>query len=151
MLRPFVVLAVCAAFSTVQPALADKDGQAAAAGKPQVEIIQLLKTTRSWDSVLYPAYPGGQPEVSVLHYKIPALSALPWHIHPGISVGYVLSGQLTVIRQSDGKTVRIGPGAVLPEMVDTSHRGQSGSEPVELIVFYVGTPNVPLTIKSEPD
>ena len=115
----------------------------------QIEVTQLVKTTHSWDGVQYRAYPDGQPEVTVLRYKIPAHSALPWHTHSAINVAYVLSGKLTVIRQSDGKTMLIGPGDVLPEMVDAPHRGQSGDEPVELIVFYAGTPLVPLTVKSE--
>lgn len=104
-----------------------------------------------WDGVQYRTYPDGQPEVTILRYKIPAHSSLPWHTHPVINAGYVLSGHLTVIRKSDGKTIVIGPGDVLPEMVDAPHRGQSEDEPVELIVFYAGTPAVPLTVKSEPN
>ncbi|NCE83797.1 cupin domain-containing protein [Pseudomonas sp. Q1] len=123
----------------------------AIATTPQVEVTQLLKTTHSWDGVQYPAYPKGQPEVTVLRYKIPANSALPWHSHPTINVGYVLSGQLTVIRKSDSKSMVIGPGDALPEMVGAPHRGQSGDEAVELIVFYAGTPLVPLTVRSETD
>jgi len=119
------------------------------ASTPQIEVTQLLKSTHSWDGVQYRAYPNGLPEVTVLRYKIPAHSVLPWHSHSAINVAYVLSGKLTVIRQSDGKTKLIGPGDVLPEMVDAPHRGQSGDEPVELIVFYAGTPLVPLTVKSE--
>ena len=121
------------------------------AAEPQVEVTQLLKATHSWDGTQYGAYPQGQPEVSVLHYQIAANSSLPWHIHPVINVAYVLSGQLTVVRKRDGKTLVLGPGSVLPEMVNAVHRGRSGDEPVELVVFYAGTPNVPLTIKSEND
>ncbi|KVN48406.1 cupin domain-containing protein [Burkholderia ubonensis] len=123
----------------------------AVAAEPQVEVTQLLKTTHSWDGVQYRAYPDGQPEVSVLRYKIPAHSALPWHTHPVINAAYVLSGHLTVIRKSDGKTMMIGPGDALPEMVGVPHRGQSGDEPVELIVFYAGSLGMPLVVKSEPD
>ncbi|WP_244099278.1 cupin domain-containing protein [Burkholderia ambifaria] len=123
----------------------------AVASEPQIEVTQMLKTTHSWDGSRYRAYPSGQPEVSVLRYKIPAHSALPWHTHPVINAAYVLSGDLTVIRKSDGKTIVIGPGDVLPEMVDAPHRGRSGDEPVELIVFYAGTTAAPLTIMSEPN
>ncbi|RKT98978.1 cupin [Burkholderia sp. Nafp2/4-1b] len=122
----------------------------AVASDQSIEVTQLLKTTHSWDGTRYRAYPNGQPEVSVLRYKIPARSALPWHNHPVINAAYVLSGQLTVIRKSDRKTMVIGPGDVLPEMVDALHRGQSGDEPVELIVFYAGSRGVPLTVKAEP-
>ena len=123
----------------------------AVAAEPQVEVMQLLKTTQSWDGVQYRKYPEGQPEVSVLRYKIPAHSSLPWHTHPVVNVAYVISGHLTVIRKDNAKTLVIGPGDVLPEIVGAFHRGESGDEPVELIVFYAGTPTVPLTVKSKPD
>jgi len=66
-----------------------------------------------------------------------------------------LSGGSSTVRQADGHSTErrkdrvIGPGDVLPEMVDAPHRGQSEDEPVELIVFYAGTALVPLTAKSE--
>jgi quercetin dioxygenase-like cupin family protein len=140
-----VLMAALPLFSGVLPI------PTAVAAEPRVQVTQLLKTTHSWDGAQYRAYPDGQPEVSVLRYEIPPHSALPWHTHPVINVAYVLSGHLTVIRKSDGKRLVIGPGDVLPEMVDAPHRGQSGDEPVELIVFYAGTPAVPLTVKSEPN
>jgi quercetin dioxygenase-like cupin family protein len=133
----------------VSPLFAGDMPMEAVADQPQVEVTQLLKSTRSWDGTQYHAYPNGQPEVSVLRYKIPAHSSLPWHTHPVINAGYVLSGQLTLFRKHDGKTIVIGPGDVLPEMVDAPHRGQSGDEPVELIVFYAGVPGTPLTVQSE--
>jgi quercetin dioxygenase-like cupin family protein len=120
------------------------------AAESQIEVTQLLKTTQSWDGAQYRKYPEGQPEVSVLRYKIPAHSSLPWHTHPVVNVAYVISGHLTVIRKDNGKTLVIGPGDVLPEIVGAFHRGESGDEPVELIVFYAGTPTVALTVKAEP-
>lgn len=126
--------------------LCNISGSTAEELKPEVK--QLLKTTNSWDGVKYSRYPSGQPEVTILHYKIPPHSTLPWHEHPVINAAYVLSGHLKVTRESDGKSVVVGPGDVLAEMVDLPHRGQSTDEPVELIVFYAGTPTVPLVIKS---
>ncbi|MDR7286100.1 quercetin dioxygenase-like cupin family protein [Pseudomonas corrugata] len=120
------------------------------AAESQIEVTQLLKTTQSWDGAQYRKYPEGQPEVSVLRYKIPAHSSLPWHTHPVVNVAYVISGHLTVIRKDNGKSLLIGPGDVLPEIVGAFHRGESGDEPVELIVFYAGTPTVALTVKAEP-
>ena len=119
----------------------------AAAAEPQVEVTELLKTTHSWDGVQYRAYPDRQPEVSVLRYKFPPHTTLPQHTHLVINAAYVLSGHLTVVRESDGKTMVIGPGDVLPEMVGGAHHGQSNDEPVELIVFYAGTPGVPLSVR----
>lgn len=118
-----------------------------------VEVRQLMKTTQSWDAAKYLAYPAGQPEITVLDYKIPEHSALPWHTHPVINAAYIVSGHLTVIRRSDGMTKVVGPGEVLPEMVDAIHRGQTGAEPVELIVFYVGIQNslVKITEMVQPE
>lgn len=117
----------------------------------EVEVSQLLKTTHSWDGVRYAAYPSGQPEVSVLRYSIPAHTSLPWHLHPVISVAYVLSGHLTVVREMDGKSVTLGPGQLLAETVDAGHRGYTNDEAVELIIFYAGTPSIPLTVKLDPN
>ncbi|GGK08732.1 cupin domain-containing protein [Pseudomonas matsuisoli] len=121
----------------------------AVAAEPELKVVQLLKTTHSWDGTPYKSYPDAQPEISVLYYKIPPHSTLPWHSHPVINAGYVLSGHLKVIRKHDGKSMMIGPGDVLPEMVEAPHCGESGDEPVELIVFYAGTPGVPLVVRSD--
>lgn len=37
------------------------------------------------------------------------------------------------------------PGDVLPEIVDRQHRGMTGDSAVELVVFYAGTPGLPLS------
>jgi len=111
----------------------------------------LLQTTRAWDGSPYRAYPSGQPEITVVRYTIPPHAVLPWHTHPSINVGYVLSGHLSAVRRSDGKRLALGPGDVVPEMVDGAHRGETGNEPAELIVFYAGTPGVPLTVPDRQD
>jgi quercetin dioxygenase-like cupin family protein len=62
------------------------------AQEPQIKVQQILQTTQSWDSTNYQNYPTGQPQLTVLRIKVPANTALHWHHHPVISVGYVLSG-----------------------------------------------------------
>jgi len=132
------------------PLLANADMSVpGSAEKAKTVVTELLKTTKSWDGVEYRAYPKGQPEVSIMRYTIPPHSALPWHMHRVVNAAYVLSGHLTVERKSDGKSLVIGPGDVLPEMVDAAHRGVTGDESAELIVFYAGTPGVPLVVKAE--
>ncbi|VWC51276.1 cupin [Burkholderia lata] len=71
--------------------------------------------------------------------------------HPSINIGYVLSGHLTAVRRSDGKRLALGPGDVVPEMVDGAHRGETGDERAELIVFYAGAPGTPLTVPDHRD
>ena len=57
----------------------------------------------------------------------------------------MLSGELLVeIRDSD-KKITVSKGQVLPEVVNTTHRGTSGNKPVELIVFYAGGTGMPLS------
>ncbi|SDV46301.1 Cupin domain protein [Chitinasiproducens palmae] len=114
-------------------------------GASQVVVETLLQTTESWDRRRYRRYPAGQPQLSLLRYRIPPHTALPWHAHPVPNVAYVVKGVLTVERRADGATLTLGPGAALPEMVDGVHRGVSGSEPLELLVFYAGAKGVPLT------
>jgi quercetin dioxygenase-like cupin family protein len=111
----------------------------------------LLRATRAWDGSAYRAYPARQPEVTVVRYTIPPHTVLPWHTHPSINVGYVLSGHISAVRRRDGKRLALGPGDAVPEMVDGAHRGETGDEAASLIVFYAGTPGAPLTVPDGED
>lgn len=113
----------------------------------KIESVTLLKTTKSWDGTTYPAYPSTQPEISVLKIAVPPNSALNWHKHPVINAAYVEKGEIQIERKEDGKTQWVRKGQVLPEMVNTGHRGKTGEQGATLIVFYSGTPDIPL---SEP-
>jgi quercetin dioxygenase-like cupin family protein len=117
------------------------------ARQPQIKVEQLLQTTHAWDSSPYTRYPNGQPQVTVLKITIPPHTALPWHRHPIISVAYVLSGRLTIEKKNTGERKTLQVGQAVAETVQTSHRGFTTDEPVELIVFYAGKAGVPLTIK----
>lgn len=76
---------------------------------------------------------------------LPANTALKWHTHPMPNIAYVVAGELLVETEDGMHKTTLKPGQVLPEMVNTSHRGTSGKAPVELIVFYAGTPGMPLS------
>lgn len=112
---------------------------------PGIKVEQLLKTDQSWDRTPYAAYPAGQPEISVLKITIPANTTLNWHTHPMPNVAYVLAGELLVETRDGKHKITVTPGQVLPEVVQTEHRGTSGKEPVELIVFYAGSEGMPLS------
>ena len=73
------------------------------AREPQIEVQQILQTAQSWDGTNYQNYPTGQPQLTVLRIKVPANTALHWHHHPVISVGYVLSGELTLEKKDTGE------------------------------------------------
>ena len=61
------------------------------------------------------------------------------------SAAYIVAGELTLERKRDGKKQRFTAGQAVSETVDTLRRGVAGSEPVVLIVFYAGSPGMPVT------
>jgi quercetin dioxygenase-like cupin family protein len=119
------------------------------AREPEIKVEQILQTTRSWDGVAYSGYPTGQPQLTVLRITVPPNTTLHWHRHPMISVGYVISGELTLEKKETGERKIVHAGEALAETVQTTHRGFTMNEPVELVVFYAGTGGLPLSINEE--
>jgi quercetin dioxygenase-like cupin family protein len=119
------------------------------AREPQIEVQQILQTTQSWDGKDYQGYPIGEPQLTVLRITIPPNTALHWHHHPVISVGYVLSGHLTIEKRDSGERTIVHAGQTVAETVQTTHRGFTTDEPVELVVFYAGQVGIPITINEE--
>jgi len=112
-----------------------------------LHVETMAKTTQSWNKVPLKAYPQGQPEVTILNITIPAHSKLDWHKHPVINAGVLIKGQLTVVSQS-GETLHLKEGDSIVELVDTWHYGKNDSdEPAQIIVFYAGIKDMPITIK----
>jgi quercetin dioxygenase-like cupin family protein len=109
-------------------------------------VKQLAKSTQSWNGATLPAYPQGQPEITILRINIPAGARLEVHSHPVINSGVLLSGQLTVVTQ-DGKTLHLKAGDPIIEIVNTLHYGiNEGDAPADIIVFYAGTAGSPITV-----
>ncbi|VVN36596.1 hypothetical protein PS687_04770 [Pseudomonas fluorescens] len=111
----------------------------------QIEKEVLLESRESWDGMRYSAYPAGPPQLTLIRLKIPAHTQLPWHTHPMPNAAYIVSGELTVEARSNGATRTLRQGQTLAEMVGAEHRGVTGDTPVELLVFYAGTPGMPLS------
>ncbi len=112
-----------------------------------VTVDVLAKTSSSWNGATLPAYATGQPEVTILKIVIPPKIKLPLHQHPVINAGVLLKGELTVITENN-KTLHLKAGDSIVEVVNTWHYGiNEGSEPAEIIVFYAGVLNQPITIK----
>lgn len=105
----------------------------------------LLKSDHSWDGAPYVGYPAGRPELSLVRIVIPPHTALPWHTHPIPNAAYVVSGTLQVELRGSSKIQSLHAGDTLSETVNTVHRGVTGEQPVELLVFYAGAPGVPLS------
>ncbi len=121
-------------------------GTALAEDSTQVQTEVLAKSTLSWDKQVLPSYPAGKPEITILRIKIAPGAQLPMHKHPFINAGVLLSGELTVITE-DNKILQLKAGQALIEVVNTWHYGRNdGPVPAEIIVFYAGTPDSPITI-----
>jgi quercetin dioxygenase-like cupin family protein len=122
---------------------------AAAADAPSpVKVETMIQSTTSWDGTPYKAYPAGQPQITVLKYTIAAHTTMKWHTHPLPNAGYLLSGELT-IEKKDGTKKHFVAGDALTETVDSVHRGITGDAPLVLVVFYAGTPGLPISVTVE--
>ena len=121
---------------------------AARAGDPAgIRVETLAKTGSSWDGTQLPAYPAGRPEITILRITIPAGTSLPLHTHPVINAGVLLSGELTVITEKE-ETLVLKAGDPIVEVVDKRHYGKNtGAGPAEILVFYAGSPEMPISIK----
>ena len=109
-------------------------------------VKELVKSIQSWNGELLPAYPQGQPEITILRISIPAGAQLDTHSHPVINAGVLISGQLTVVT-ADGKTLHLKAGDPIVEVVNTLHYGiNEGQVPAEIIVFYAGAVGAPITV-----
>jgi quercetin dioxygenase-like cupin family protein len=109
-------------------------------------VRQLVKSSQSWNDGALPAYPQGQPEITILRIGIPAGARLETHSHPVINAGVLTSGELTVVT-ADGKTLHLKAGDPIVEVVNTGHYGiNEGKVPAEIIVFYAGTVGTPVTV-----
>lgn len=111
-----------------------------------IVVKQLVKTTNSWNGDVLPAYPEGQPEITVLRISIPAGALLATHLHPVINAGVLISGVLTVVTV-DGDTLELKAGDPIVEVVNILHYGiNHGDVPAEIIVFYAGVVDSPVTV-----
>ena len=109
-----------------------------------IKIETVTQSTSSWDGTPYKAYPSGQPQLTILKFTIAPNTTMKWHTHPLPNAAYILSGELT-IEKKDGTKKHFVAGQGLTETVDSEHRGITGAKPVVLIVFYPGTPGLPLS------
>jgi quercetin dioxygenase-like cupin family protein len=107
----------------------------------------LAKTSLSWDGSPLPYYPKGTPEITILRIKIPPGVQLSLHRHPVINAGVLLKGELTVVTE-DNRTLHLKAGESIVEVVNKWHYGKNeGNEAAEIIVFYAGVQDVPITIE----
>ena len=141
----FVAVALCAAAGCASsrscPAFAAYDDVT------EVKVVELKRTSQSWDGVELPDYPVGKPELVVRRYVFPRGSKLGWHHHPVMNYGIVQQGALTIIGL-DGKETTIHAGEPVVEMVGTIHHGENrGDKTVVLDMFYISQDGTPIAVQ----
>ena len=113
----------------------------------EVQSIELLRTSQSWNEMDLPDYPQGKPELVAVKYIIPPGKKLGWHHHVAMNHGVLVQGELTINAQ-DGKTTVLRAGEVVVEMVDAIHHGENkGTEPVVLYMFYLSQEGMTMTVQ----
>lgn len=124
-------------------------GQGHALALEPSEVIKatpILKTQQTWagqDIV----YPEGKAEMSGVVIEMAPGGETGWHQHPVPSVGYVMEGELEV-HFKNGDVKRLKAGEAAAEAINLLHNGVNvGDVPVKLVIFYVGTPGIKLTIR----
>lgn len=124
---------------------------ACAEGADPVKTEVLAKAISSWDGGKLPPYKTGIPEITILKIEIPPGKELPMHRHPVINAGVLLKGELTVITEKN-RTLRLKAGDSIVEVVNKNHYGKNeGTGPAEIIVFYAGIKDQPITIMTHPE
>lgn len=116
------------------------------AARSAIVVKELVKSAQSWDGEFLPAYPQGQPRITILRITIPAGAKLHTHHHTVINAGVLISGCLTVVAKN-GTTLHLKAGDPIVELVNTSHYGiNEGKVPAEIIVVYSGVVDGPITV-----
>ncbi len=144
----YAVIGAALAALNLSLASCSENANANETAKPESE--ELLKTSQSWDGVDLPNYLEGKPELRVLKVTLPPHCALPKHHHDVMSYGVVNKGQLTLVREADGKETTVHEGEAVVETVGTVHHGENrGNVTTEVVVFYLSKEGVPISVADE--
>jgi len=111
-----------------------------------IKATPILKTQDTWygQEIIYPE---GKAEMTGVVIEMAPGGETGWHMHPVPSVGYVEEGEIEVhFKNGDIKHLKTGESAA--EAVNVYHNGRNvGDVPVKLVIFYVGTPGIKLTVR----
>ena len=111
-----------------------------------IKATPILKTQDTWYGQEI-VYPEGKAEMIGVVIEMAPGGETGWHMHPVPSVGYVEEGEIEVhFKNGDIKHLKAGESAA--EAVNVYHNGRNvGDVPVKLVIFYVGTPGIQLTVR----
>jgi len=100
-------------------------------------VLQKSSVTSNGEKITYPQT--DRAEVTAMAVDLAPGAETGWHQHPVPVYAYVVAGNLSV-ELADGKVLNFRAGEAIIEVVNTPHNGKnSGTEPVRLAVFYLGS------------
>lgn len=110
------------------------------------KILKQTSVTGNGQKIAYPLT--DHAEVTAMTVDLAPGAETGWHQHPVPVYAYVVAGNLTV-ELADGTLFSFHAGEAIIEVVNTLHNGKnSGTEPVRLAVFYLGSAGQPNVIKA---
>jgi quercetin dioxygenase-like cupin family protein len=111
----------------------------------EITVEKLVESTQSWNGDTLPAYPTGQPKITIIKVTIPPNAKLELHEHLVINAGVLITGELTVVGELENR-LNLTAGDPIIELVNTFHYGiNEGKENAEIIVVYAGDEATPIT------
>ncbi len=112
---------------------------------PVVSAWPVIKTGVAWDGSSLGSYLAGGVELTILRVSVPPRASSDWHTNPTPVAVYVMSGELHIEVQETGERqiIRAGEGFAEIRRLVNRH-GTAGDETAELVVFFAGSPGVPL-------
>jgi quercetin dioxygenase-like cupin family protein len=109
------------------------------------KVLSKTSVTGNGQKISYPSTE--KAEVTAMTVELAPGAETGWHKHPIPVYAYVVSGSLSVELEG-GKVLSFGAGEAVFEVVNTFHNGRnSGTDPVKLAVFYLGSEGTPNVIK----
>ena len=130
-MRNFPRLAFCLAIVLANPSL---PAQEAGVAKPELVLQELVAGMPK----------GEQQEIRIMTAHFKPGDRTVFHLHRFPVAVYILEGAFTLELEGRApKTIKAGEGFVEPPGVKMTGFNRSASEPLRLVIFYVGDPGTP--------
>lgn len=149
------LLVLCAAACEPRAAIAPRSAQtttvvpgADVLGPPAAELFPDTSATVAGEAIHYPA--GSPSQVVAQIVTILPGQTSGWHRHGVPTFGYILSGQLEVEYDGLGRH-QLAAGDHLMEAMKVAHNATNlGTEPVRILVVFMGATGKPAVVKADP-
>ena len=110
----------------------------------QVTVQVLEQDSVSWNGSDF-RYPAAFPQITVVKIQVPQGAEIPEHCHPIPLAAYVAKGAIQITTSSGAQAV-FSEGQSFIEVMNRWHSGLGVGTDTELIIFYAGAQNRPLSI-----